>query len=421
LKEDIILSGARVIDPQTGIDETADIKIEDGVIKEIGKVSGGGESLDLSDRIIIPGLFDMHVHLREPGREDTETIHSGCSAAAAGGFTGIACMPDTNPPLDTSGIVEFILRKSGGLPVDVRPVAAVSRGRMGEKLSEMYDLLNAGATGFSDDPSPVVDSDLLRRALEYASDLGLVIIQHAEDPYLFEGVMHEGLISTRMGLAGIPSLCEENMVVRDIRMTEYTGGRLHFAHISAKESVELIRAAKGRGVNITAEATPYNLFLTDEAVLGFDTNTKVNPPLRDDEHRQALVSGLLEGTIDAIASNHYPHAKEEKEDDYNTAPFGIIGLETTLGLVLTELVHTGKMDWNALAMRMSIAPRKILNLPEAKLEEGTAANLTIIDPDCEWEVNPDDFKSLSRNTPFGGRKLKGKAFGIYNNGQLIIN
>jgi dihydroorotase len=413
----LILRKARIIDPQSGFDTTADILIENGVIAKIGGISGKtDEDYDLSGKIIIPGLFDMHTHLREPGREDEETIASGASAAEAGGFTGIACMPNTTPAIDNSGIVEFIQKKSAGLPVDIIPIAAISVGREGKRLTDMFDLKGYGVPGFSDDGSPLVDAELMRRALEYSSDFDSVIIQHAEEPSLLKGVMHEGEVSTRLGLAGIPSLCEETMVARDIRLAEFTGGRLHICHISCKESVELIKEAKKRGVNVTCEVTPHHLFLTDKAVEGYDTNAKMNPPLRSEADRQALIAGLIEGTIDCIASDHAPHSLEEKEDDFNTAPFGIIGLETALGLVLTNLVHSGKMDWNTLIERMSIAPRKILRLPPAKIAVGEKTNLTIIDPECEWTVKPEEFKSLSRNTPFKGWKLKGKAVGIFNKG-----
>jgi len=414
-----ILRGARIIDPQVNLDQIADIVIEEGYIKEIGNVKDTkGEKLDLTGKIIVPGLFDMHTHLRDPGDEDTENIISGCAAAAAGGFTGIACMPDTDPKIDTSGIVEYIKKRAEQLPVYVYPVASATSGSRGEKLSEMYDLQKAGAVAFSDDESPIIDSDIIRRALEYASDLNGMIIQHAEDTHLSDGVMHEGVISTRLGLAPIPALCEEVIVFRDIRISEYINGTIHFAHVSTSESVEHIRKAKGRGLKVSAEVTPHNLFLTDEAVIGYDTNTKVYPPLRSDDHRQALLEGLLDGTIDCIASDHSPHAQEDKEQDYNTAPFGIIGLETSLGLVLTELLHTGKINWNDLVEKMSIAPRRILHLPKIKIAKGEIAELTIIDPELQWTVIPDQFKSQARNTPFAERELKGRAFGIFNKGSF---
>ena len=422
LKENLTLRGARLIDPQTGLDRIADIRIEGGRIAEIGdNLTESGEALDLAGKVITPGLVDIHTHLREPGREDTETIASGCAAAAAGGFTRLACMPNTNPPIDKVGVIDLIKRQAAPHPAHIHPIAAVTQNREGKKLADMYELAAAGAVGFSDDGSPVADTDILRRALEYVKDFGGVIVEHAEDPYLFKGVMHEGLTSTRLGLEGIPSLCETVMVERDIRLAEFTGGRLHICHISAAETVELVRAAKKAGIKVTAEVTPHHLFLNDSAVMGYNTNAKVNPPLRTEKDRLALVEGLLDGTIDCIATDHAPHAPEEKEDDFNTAPFGVIGLETALGLILTELVHTGRLDWSALVDRMSIAPRRILNLPSAKIEAGAEAELTIIDPEAEWKVEPAKFKSLSRNTPFAGRTLKGKAWGIYSKGRLAWN
>ena len=420
--KDVTLRGAKIIDPQSGLNDIADLRIIDGIITEIGNISDPLENdIDLKGMVIVPGLYDMHVHLREPGQEDKENIESGCNAAAAGGFTGVACMPNTEPPVDRSSIVDFIRKRAEGLPVGVNPIAAVTIERKGEKLVEMYDLLRHGAVGFSDDGSPVVNSEIMRRALEYSKDLNALIIQHSEDPYLFSGVMNEGIMSTRLGMEGIPSMCEDIMVARDIRLTEFTGGRLHIAHISVKETAALIRKAKDAGINITAEVTPHHLFLTDEAVAGYDTDTKMNPPLRTEEDRKVLVNAILDGTIDCIATDHAPHAPEEKEVEYNFAPFGIIGLETALALVLTKLVHPGLMDWNMLIDRMSIRPRRILGLEPVKIEKGMTANLTIADPNAEWEVDHFKFKSKSRNTPFKGWKLKGKAWGIFNKGQLVIN
>ena len=421
-KQNILFRGARIIDPQAGLDETTDLEIIKGQIGRIGHIEKTtAEEIELRGKVVIPGLFDMHVHLREPGEEHKETIESGCAAAATGGFTGVACMPNTSPAIDNSGTVEFIIKRAAKLPVDVHPIAAITWGRKGKKLTDMYDLLQAGAVGFSDDGSPLVNTDLMRRALEYTSDFGSAIIQHAEDPYLFNGLMHEGIISTRLGLPGIPSLCEEIMVWRDIRLAEYTGGRLHICHISAKETVELIRQAKENGINVTAEVTPHHLFLAHKAVEGYDTNAKMNPPLRTEDDRIALVEGIRQGVIDCIATDHAPHSLEDKETDFSSAPFGVIGLETALGLVLTNLLHTGFIDWNTLIERMSITPRKILGLEEVNINQGNPANLTIIDPEIDWEVDPAKFLSQARNCPFKEWRLKGKAWGIYNKGNLVIN
>jgi len=417
----LIFRNARLIDPQAGLDETGDILIEDGKISHIGKIAVKcDKEFDLAGKIVTPGLFDMHVHLREPGYEDKEDIESGCSAAAAGGFTGVACMPNTDPPADKSSIVDFILKRSAHLPVEVSPIAAVTAGRKGEKLTEMYDLQQHGAAGFSDDGAPVANSDIMRRALEYGKDLGAVIIQHSEDPGLFKGVMNEGLISTKLGLSGIPSMCEDIMVARDLRLLEFCGGKLHIAHISAKETVDLVRAAKRKGLPVTCEVTPHHLLLTEEAVIGYDGDTKMNPPLRTEADRQALIAGLLDGTIDCIATDHAPHQPEEKEVEFNLAPFGVVGLETALGLVVSRLIDTGSMDWKTLVERMSTAPRRILGLPEVSLKAGNPANLTIIDPSAEWQVDHFKFRSKSRNTPFKGWKLRGKAWGIYNRGMLVV-
>jgi len=416
----LIFREARLIDPYSGLDETGDILIEEGNIAAIGKITDKYQTeIYLVGKIITPGLFDMHTHLREPGYEDKEDIISGCNAAAAGGFTGVACMPNTDPPADKSSIVDFILKRSAGLPIEVYPIAAVTVGRKGEKLTEMFDLEQHGAAGFSDDGSPVANSEIMRRALEYSRDLGAVIIQHAEDPGLFNGVMNEGIISTRLGLTGIPSMCEDIMVARDLRLLEFCGGRLHFAHISAKETVDLIRAAKKKGLPVTCEVTPHHLFLTDEAVVGYDSDTKMNPPLRTEADRKALITGLQDGTIDCIATDHAPHQPEEKEVEFNLAPFGVIGLETALGLAISGLIETGLMDWLTLVERMSVAPRRILHLPQVCLKPGWPANLTIIDPAAEWQVDQFKFQSKSRNTPFKGWKLKGKAWGIYNRGMLV--
>lgn len=419
----ILFRNGRVIDPQAGLDKIADILIKDGKITQIGSIAEKApQEIDLTGKIIIPGLYDMHVHLREPGYEHKEDIASGCASAAAGGFTGAACMPNTSPAIDTSSIVDFIIKRAENLPVEVNPIAAVTTGRKGEKLTEMFDLKEHGAVGFSDDGSPVVNTEIMRRALEYSKDFDGVIIQHSEDPFLFKGgVMNESVVSTVLGMQGIPSMCEDIMAARDIRLAGFTGGRLHIAHISAKETVELVREAKKNGIKVTCEVTPHHLFLTDEAVKSFDTDTKMNPPLRTEEDRKALVEGLLDGTIDCIATDHAPHAPEEKEVEYNIAPFGIVGLETALGLILTNLVHKGEMNWNTLIGRMAIQPRKILGLPEAAIKESYSANLTIIDPEVEWTVDHLKLKSKSRNTPFKGWKLKGKAWGIYNKGMLVKN
>jgi dihydroorotase len=421
----LLLKGGRVLDPASGLDAVTDVFIDKGKIQKIGSISTqsfSGKVIDCKDKLIVPGLIDMHVHLREPGREDTETIQSGCQAAAAGGFTAVCCMPNTDPSIDCRGQVEFIKERAEGLLVDVHPVAAVTVGRKGEQLTEMGELVEAGAVGFSDDGTHVKHSGMLRRALEYAKLFGRPIIDHCEDPFLSEnGVMNEGFTSTILGLPGIPSISEEIDVARDLLMAQFTGGSIHIAHVSTGRSVQLIREAKSRGISVTAETCPHYLVLTDEAVRTFDTNTKMKPPLRSEADRNALIEGIKDGTIDVIASDHAPHAVEEKDTEYDAAAFGIIGLETSVGLMLTHLVNKGILTVELLLEKMAANPRKILGLPTCVIKEGENANLTVVDPNCQWKVDKNHFLSKSRNTPFDGRELKGKAVGVLNKSQLFIS
>jgi dihydroorotase len=370
----------------------------------------------------VPGLIDMHVHLREPGREDEETIESGSYAAAAGGFTAVCPMPNTQPPIDNRGLVEFIKKQSSRLLVDVFPIAAVTREQKGEELTEMADLIDAGAVGFSDDGRPVEKAGVLRRALEYAGMFGHPIIDHCEDRTLSEcGVMNEGFVSALLGLRSIPPLSEEVAVARDLLIAEYTKGPLHIAHISTERAVRLIREAKKRGLRVTAETCPHYLVLTDEAVRSFDTNTKMNPPLRTAADQLALLDGLRDGTIDVIATDHAPHSIEEKETEYDAAAFGIVGLETAVGLIMTHLVEKGILTVDEMIAKMSVNPRRILNIPEVRIQKGEQANLTVLDPALEWKVDPKRFKSKSRNSPFGGWILKGKSAGVFNKGQWSLS
>jgi len=420
--ESVLLKHARVVDPQVKLDQVADVLIEKGAIRQIGQVGKfSGRSIDCKNKIIIPGLIDMHVHLREPGQEHKETIWTGCNAAAAGGFTELACMPNTNPPIDCRSDVEFIKERSEGHLVAVHPIAAVTIDQAGEQLTEMGDMTEAGAVGFSDDGKPVLNSALMRRALEYATMLGKPIIDHCEDQSLSEGgVMHEGSVSTALGMSSIPSIAEDIIVARDLLIAEYTGGFLHLAHISSGGAVQLIREAKSRGVRVTAETCPHYLVLTDEAVRGFDTFTKMNPPLRSKEDQKMLIQGLKDGTLDAIATDHAPHAVEDKECEFQYAAFGIIGLETALGLIWTHLIEKRKLTLKQLILNMSVNPRKILQLPDNKIEKGALANLTLIDPNIHWTVDSAVFESKSINTPFQGRELKGKAVGVINQGKWVF-
>jgi dihydroorotase len=421
----VLLASGRVFDPQSRLDETADVLIAKGKIQKIGadlSKSFEGKRIDCSGMILAPGFVDIHVHLREPGREDEETVETGAYAAAAGGFTEIACMPNTQPPIDDRSRVEFIRERAGGLIVSIHPVAAITKGLRGEELTEMADCLEAGAVGFSDDGHSVEKAGVLRKAMEYAAMFNRPIIEHCEDISLTDnGAMHEGFTSTLLGLKGIPSIGESVVVGRDLQIAEFTGGRLHIAHVSAGESVRMIREAKARGVRVTAETCPHYLVLTHEAVHGFNPNTKMNPPLRTEADQKALWEGLKDGTIDAIATDHAPHSIEEKDAEFEAAPFGILGLETAVGLMFTFGIQKKKMNLKELVQKMAVNPRKILNLPEARIQEGSEANLTLLKADLAWTVDKEMFFSKSRNTPFHGWKLKGASRGVVHNGQLFLN
>ncbi len=410
--EQIIIRNGHVVDPSSQLNEQADILIRDGLIESIGRdlQIDDAHEIDATGKWIIPGLCDMHVHLREPGREDKETIESGTRAAAAGGYTALACMPNTSPVNDCQSVTQFIIDRAGRTPIGVYPIAAITKNLEGNELTEMGELIECGAVAFSDDGRCVANGEVLRRALEYARRFDRTIIEHCEDLHLAAGgSMHEGTVSARLGLQGIPGLAEEIMVSRDIQICEYVRGRLHIAHVSTEKSVELIRAAKQRGIRVTAEVTPHHLFLTDEAVASFDTNTKMNPPLRSERDRTACLAGLLDGTIDCIATDHAPHTITEKEVEYSLAPNGVVGLETALSLILTHLVHTRKMDLQRLVETMSHAPRKILGIAPVVIATGRVADMTIIDPEKFWVVDPSRLISKSKNTAFRGWTMRGAA------------
>ena len=423
----VLLQKGRLINPTTNTDEVVDILILEGVIADIGRslpAKKSVDTLDLEGKIIAPGFLDMHVHLREPGYEYKETIETGCAAAAAGGFTGVCSMPNTDPPIDTEGLVRFVKRKGamvlGGL-VEVFPAAAVTKGREGKELAPMAELFNAGAVAFSDDGSPVTSAEVMRRALEYARMFDVPIIQHAEEVSMTRGgLMSEGVVSTSLGLPAMPPIAEELMVSRDLSIARYVRGRYHVAHVSTGGSVELIRRAKSQGFHVSCEVTPHHFTLTEEAVRGFDTNTKMNPPLRTSGDIEAIKAGLSDGTIDAIASDHAPHSFDEKEVEYDAAPFGIVGLETAIGLAVTELLEPGVLSWKELIKKFSVNPRRILNLPALNLQPSERANLTLIDPELQWSVDVTKFRSKSKNSPFNGRKLRGRAIGIINNGIMNL-
>ena len=417
----LLIQNGRVIDPSQPMDRVTNLLVENGRIAGYDVPAGGQSTiLDASGKIVAPGLIDMHVHLREPGREEDETIESGTAAALAGGFTSIACVPNTDPPLDSQGAAEFVRHQAARAGnCNVYVIGCVSKNREGKELAEIGQLVAAGAVGFSDDGAPVFDPELMRRAFEYCLMFDKPVLNHAEIRELTQhGVMHEGLISLILGLPGIPAAAEDVMTSRDIALAEATGGRLHMMHVSTSGAVEMIRRAKRRGVRVTAEVTPHHFTLTDESLRSFDSNFKTNPPLRGKDHVAACIAGLADGTIDAIASDHAPHAKEKKMQELDQAPFGIVGLETALGLAITRLVEPGHLDWpNALA-KMTINPARILGLPKGTLQVGADADVTIIDPEVRWRVDPAEFRSKSTNTPFGGWELTGRAVAVIVGGEV---
>ncbi|UCE67921.1 MAG: dihydroorotase [Candidatus Zixiibacteriota bacterium] len=426
MKNDMVLAGGKIVDPATGYFGPATVFISDGKIEKVEKRKkskiAGGNVIKLDGKIICPGFIDMHVHLREPGDEDEETIISGSEAAAAGGFTSIACMPNTKPPLDDAGAIEYVNNRALLAPVKVYPVGAVTVGQKGDTLTEMMEMSACGAVAFSDDGSGVQNNDMMRRALEYSKTCGVPVISHCEYSDLTaSGVMHEGFISSKLGMKGIPAIAEELMVMREIMLASLTGARVHIAHVSTAGSVDLIRKAKKSKVPVTAEVTPHHFSMTDELINSFDTNLKVNPPLRTKNDVDAVIKGLADGAIDCVASDHAPHSIEDKELEFDYAPFGLIGLETALGLVITKLINEKILTWVEVVDRMSAAPARILDIPGGILNEGEPADITVIDPELEWIVNPNDFKSLSRNTPFAGWQLKGKAVMTIVDGNIVYS
>lgn len=410
---DILIKNGRIVDPANGLDACLDLLIHEGKIEKIAKAgsitSTIAQTIDAAHMIVVPGLIDMHVHLREPGFEYKETIATGTAAAKAGGFTAVCCMPNTNPVNDNRAVTEFILSQARAASARVHPIGAITKGSKGEELAEMGELYDAGCRAVSDDGRPVMNAAIMRRALEYSKIFDLLIISHCEDTALAaKGVMHEGAVSTELGLRGIPAAAEDVMTARDVALAELTGGRLHIAHVSTAGSVRIIREAKARGVKVTAETCPHYFSLTDEAVCGYTTMAKMNPPLRTAEDVAAIKAGLKDGTIDSIVTDHAPHAADEKAGEFDQAPFGIVGLETSLGLSL-QLVRDGVLSLSDLVVKMSANPAKILKLDSGALSVGAVADITIIDPELEWIVDAKQFASRSRNTPFDGWKLKGRA------------
>ena len=421
----LLLRGGRVVDPSQGLDAKLDILLADGIVARVGHALDAPEGAlvrSVDKLVVCPGLIDVHVHLREPGGEHKETIATGARAAAAGGFTAVCAMPNTDPAIDDHASVGFVraagLRAGGAR---VYPLGAVSVGRAGERLAQLGEMLEAGAVAFTDDGNPVSDAGLMRLALEYTKAFGVAVANHCEDRSLARGgAMNEGLVSTRLGLVGIPNPAEDVMIARDLLLAGLTAGRLHIQHVSTQVGVELIREGKARGLNVTAEATPHHLTLTDEAVDGYNTNAKVNPPLRQTEDVAAVRQGVVDGTLDCIATDHAPHHYDEKETAFDDAPFGLVGLETALGLCLTELVGGKLLTIPELVTRMSHNPANAFGLPGGSLAVGTPADVTVFDPDAEWVVDPAEFRSKSRNTPFTGRRLQGRAFMTIVGGDVVF-
>ena len=420
----VALKNVNLIHPEQKIDEkNVSILLTDGIISKISKLSkedlDGAKELDLENKYVVPGFFDMHVHLREPGREDKETVETGCNSAANGGFTAVACMPNTEPAIDSAEVVNFIKEKASAHLVDVYPVGAATLNREGEVIAPMAELYEAGVVGFSDDGIAVKSASVLRRALEYASMYNVPIIEHCEDESLAGGAMNEGVNSTMLGLPPVPAVSEDIIVGRDILMAEYTGGKIHIAHISTATAVEMVRQAKKKNLPVTAEVTPHHFTLIDDAAKSYDANTKMSPPLRIRKDVDAMLEGLKDGTIDVIASDHAPHAIEEKEAEFQYAPNGIVGLETEVALTLSELYHKKILTLEQVIEKLSINPRKICNIPVPKFEVGESANFTILDLNLVWTVDIKAFKSKSKNSPFDKRLLTGKSVGVINKGKLF--
>ena len=423
-RRDVLLRGGRIIDPSQSLDETGDLLVRNGLVEAHGRSLGAPDDADVIDcagAIVAPGFIDVHCHLREPGREDVETIASGARAAAAGGFTAVCAMPNTEPVTDNQAAVGFILRQAVRAgAARVYPIGAISVGQRGEQLAEFGEMVGAGAVAVSDDGKPVASAHLMRTALEYAQSFGIPVIDHCEEPTLAAGgAMHEGVVSARLGVKGIPAEAEEVMVARDILLARLTDGHVHLAHMSTRGSVELIRWGKEQGVRVTAEVTPHHLTLTESACEGYDTHAKMNPPLRTEQDLEALREAVRDGTIDVIATDHAPHHYDAKEREFADAPFGIVGLETALGVLLTDLVHTGIIDLPTLVDRLACAPARLFHLPGGSLARGAPAHVTVFDPNREWSVDPSTFLSKGRNTPYAQRKLRGRAVATIVDGRVI--
>lgn len=421
----LLIKGGRIIDPSQGLDDTLDLLVENGRVKEIGKglsVTDGAKTVDVGGKYVVPGLIDMHVHLRDPGLEYKEDIVSGTRAAVAGGFTSVVCMPNTKPVIDNKAVASYIIAKAKTEGVcNVFPVGTITYGMQGERLSEMGELKESGCVAVSDDGKPVKNSELMRRALEYAHGMGILVISHAEELELVgAGVMNEGFTSTELGLKGIPRVAEDIATAREVMLAEYTGAPVHIAHVSTRGAVQIIRDAKARGVKVTCETAPHYFSLTDDAVRGYTTNAKMNPPLREADDVTAIKAGLKDGTIDAIATDHAPHHLDEKDVEFNEAMNGIIGLETSLPISLT-LVKEGVLTLQQLVEKMSCNPSTILGLNRGTLKPGSIADITVIDPASSWTVDPDRLASKSKNSPWLGETMTGAAACTIVGGSIVFS
>jgi dihydroorotase len=421
----LLLRGGRVVDPSQRLDEVCDVLIRDGKVAAAGpriaEGAPGAEILDCAGLVVSPGFIDVHCHLREPGREDVETIATGARAAVAGGFTAVCAMPNTDPVTDNQAAVGFIVRQAQRADAArVYPIGAISVGQKGGSLAEFGEMVAAGAVAVSDDGRPVVSAHLMRTALEYARNFGIPVADHCEEPTLaLGGAMNEGLMSAKLGLKGIPSEAEEIMAIRDILLARRTGGHIHLCHMSTRGSVDLIRWGKERNINVTAEVCPHHISLTEEAVEGYDANAKMNPPLRTADDVEALREAVRDGTIDVIATDHAPHHYDEKEREFADAPNGIVGLETALAVNITWLVKPGILDVPTLVDKMSVAPARIFHLPGGTLRPGAAADVTVFDPGAEWVVEPARFRSKGRNSPYRGMTLTGRVHYTLVDGRVI--
>ena len=419
----LLVKNGRVVDPAQELDRISDVLLEDGKVSRVatGLQAPGSPVLDAAGLIVAPGLIDIHVHLREPGREDEETIQSGSEAAAAGGFTSICCMPNTNPVNDNPAVTSFILKEAERRALTrVFPIGAISAGSAGERLAEIGEMVNAGAVGISDDGKGVMDGQLMRRALEYSLPFKIPVIEHCEDLNLSaHGCMNEGYNSTLLGLKGMSRTAEDAMAARDIMLAELTGAHIHIAHLSTRGAADLVRQAKGKGIHVTCEVCPHHFTLSDAACCDYDTNAKMSPPLRTEDDIEALLEAIVDGTVDCIVTDHAPHNPNEKMLEFDQAPFGIIGLETALGLVLTRLYHPGLISLKRVVELMSTQPAQLINQPLGHLKAGAAADLTLFDTEAEWVYDLGQTRSMSRNSPFHGTSLKGRVAATIVEGKVV--